>query len=182
MPDELWIGAERLRLRPYRLGDFDDMHALMSQPAIHRYPSREPFSEEESWTRLLRHLGHWTEFGFGFLAVEERASGRFVGEAGFSFFRRGLAAEFGRDPEATWTIAPEYQGRGYAREAAMAAQDWADNKLGLSPTLCMVHADNAPSLSISRKLGYREIGRAVYLDQPVIFHERVRGSGGAEHL
>lgn len=168
------LATDRVQLRPYRLADFDDMHALMSQPAVHRYPRREPFSAEESWTRLLRHLGHWAEFEFGFLAVEERHSGRFIGEAGFSFFRRGLANEYGDAPEATWTIEPEYQGRGYATEAAAAAQEWADNTLGLSRTLCMIHADNAPSLSIARKLGYREVGRPIYLGTPVTFHQRLR--------
>jgi RimJ/RimL family protein N-acetyltransferase len=170
----LLLVADRLQLRPYRLADFDDMHALMSQPAIHRYPQRQPFSAEESWTRLLRHLGHWGEFGFGFLAVEERHSGRFIGEAGFSFFKRGLAKEYDDAPEVTWTIAPECQGRGYATEAAAAAQEWADTILGMSRTLCMIHVDNAPSLSIARRLGYQEVGRPTYLGETVIFHQRNR--------
>lgn len=166
--------SDRLQLRPYRLADFDDMHAMMSQPAVHRYPQRQPFSAEESWTRLLRHIGHWAEFGFGFLAVEERQSGRFVGEAGFSFFRRGLAEDYDDAPEATWTIAPDYQRRGYASEAAGAAQEWADSMLGLPRTLCMIHVDNAPSVSIARKLGYGEIARPTYLGEPTIFLERLR--------
>lgn len=176
-PPRPLLTSHRLQLRPYRLTDFDDMHALMSQPAVHRYPPREPFSAEESWTRLLRHLGHWAEFGFGFLAVEERHSGRFIGEAGFSFFRRGLAKEYGDAPETTWTITPEFQRRGYASEAAAAAQQWADDALGLRQTLCMIHEDNAASLSIARKLGYREIGRPAYLGAPVVFLQRLRPAG-----
>ena len=169
---EIAISTERLRLRPYRLSDHGDMHALMSRPEVHLYPQRDPFSEEESWTRLLRHLGHWAEFGYGFLAVEDRATGRFIGEAGFSFFRRGLGEAYSQTPEATWTIAPEHQGQGYASEAAAAAHDWADRTLSLGRTLCMIHPANAPSLAVADKLGYREIGRPVFRGEPVIFFER----------
>ncbi len=168
------IAAKRLQLRPYTLADFAAMHALMSRPEVHTYPQRQPLTEEESWSRLLRHLGHWHEFGFGFLAVEERASGTIVGEAGFSYFRRGAALDCTGAPEATWTIAPEYQGRGYASEAAAAAQHWAEERLGLPRTSCMIHVDNRASLAVASKLGFQECGRAAYRGESVIFFERGR--------
>lgn len=171
------IAAERLQLRPYSTSDFDDMHALMLRPETHKYGQREPLTEEETWSRLLRHIGHWHEFGFGFMAVEERDSGRFVGEAGFSHFRRGVGVDCGGAPEATWTIAPEYQGRGYASEAAAAVQWWAEERLGFTRTLCMIQTENLPSLRIAQKLGYREVSRLDYRGQQVIFFERVRPAG-----
>jgi len=169
---ETMIAAQRLQLRPYSLADFDDMHALMSRQEVHLYPRREPLTEEESWSRLLRHLGHWREFGFGFLAVEERATGRVIGEAGFSYFRRGLGSQWDLLPEASWTIAPERQGRGFASEAAAAAQQWAEERLGFARTLCMIHDGNLPSLRIAEKLGYQECHRATYNGRPVTLFER----------
>ena len=177
LPGELELQTDRLRLRPYRLSDFEAMHGLMSRRETHRFPRREPFSEEESWTRLLRHIGHWSEFGYGFMAVEERAGGRFVGEAGLGLFQRGLGPDYAGYPEATWTVASDCQGRGYATEAAAAVLDWADRN-GLARTRCMIHCENAPSLAVAAKLGYVEIGRALYLGQPVIFFERPQPLSG----
>ena len=172
------ILTERLRLRPYTVDDFGSMSALMSRPETFRYPSREPFREEEVWNRLLGHVGHWAAYGFGFCAVEERATGAFVGETGFAWFRRGLGESYAEAPEATWTIAPDHQGRGYASEAAGAAQRWIEQRLGLPRTLCMIHPDNAPSLGVARRLGYQEIGRVTYKGHPAIFFERRLSAAG----
>lgn len=166
------IITERLRLRPYAITDFDSMSHLMSRPQTVRYPPRDPLARDEVWARLLGHIGHWATFGYGFCAVEERATGAFIGEAGLALFRRGLAAAFDDAPEATWTIAPAYQGLGYATEAARAAQHWIERRLGAPRTLCMIHPDNAPSLTIARKLGYREIDRVIYKGHPAIFFQR----------
>lgn len=166
------ILTDRLRLRPYELADFDRMHQLMGRAEAFPFPARAGLDEEEVWSRLLRHIGSWSALGLGFFAVEEITTGAFVGEAGFTWFRRGAGSEYGSAPEATWTIAPDYQGRGYAGEAAAAAQRWIETERGLTRTLCAIHPDNAPSLSIAGKLGYREIGRVMFRGHPAIFLER----------
>lgn len=166
------ITSERLTLRAYRLDDYEAMHRLMSSPQAHPDPQRPPHSAEDSWTRLLRHIGHWAQFGYGFMALEDRATGRFVGEAGFSFFRRGLGEQYQDAPEATWTILPEYRNRGLATEAAAAAHRWLHRNAGVERTLCMIHAANAPSLRVAEKLGYSELGGVSHRDEPAIFFVR----------
>ena len=168
------VATERLLLRPYRVEDFEAMCRLMSAPDTQLHPPRPPMGPEETWTRLLRHIGHWSQFGYGFFAVEDRATGAFVGEAGFSFFRRGLGELYDDAPEATWTIAAEQRGRGLATEAAAAAHRWADERLRLPRTLCMIHAGNLPSLRVAEKLGYCEYGRVTHQGEPAIYFERKR--------
>ena len=54
----------------------------------------QPFAAEDVWSKLLRYAGHWALLGFGYWAIEEKSSGRFVGEAGFADFKRAIEPSF----------------------------------------------------------------------------------------
>ena len=73
------IETPRLVLRAHALADFDAYCALWSDPDVVRFITGTPFSREASWSRVLRHPGHWRHMGFGFLAIEERGTGCFIG-------------------------------------------------------------------------------------------------------
>src|SRR5437762_7040767 len=117
MPAPLSLDTDRLTLRPHRLDDFPDTRALWSDPEVTRFIGGRPLTEEETWQRLLRYVGHWSLLGFGYWAVRERGSGRFVGEVGFANGKRTLEPSFGDAPEIGWVLATSAQGRGYATEA-----------------------------------------------------------------
>jgi len=124
--------------------------------------------------RLLRQAGHWSLLGYGFLAIEEKATGCFVGEAGLARFHRGLGPCFDDAPEAGWAIAPWAQGHGYATEAAAAALAWTEARLGLRRTVCLVHEGNASSRRVAEKLGYARIGQCRYRGYDALMFERRR--------
>ena len=65
---------------------------MWADPEVTRYIGGRPFGVEEVWTRLLRYAGHWALLGYGYWAVIEKSSGRFVGEAGLADFHRGEVA------------------------------------------------------------------------------------------
>jgi RimJ/RimL family protein N-acetyltransferase len=48
---------------------------------------------------LLRYVGHWSLLGFGYWILEERATGEFVGEVGFSDYKRDVEPALGAVPE-----------------------------------------------------------------------------------
>ncbi|MFE0753011.1 GNAT family N-acetyltransferase [Inquilinus sp. NPDC058860] len=165
------IETERLVLRPHRAEDFDDLAAMWADPGVTRFIGGRPSTPEESWARLLRYGGLWSLLGFGYWAVRDRATGRFVGEVGFADFRRGLGPDFDGAPEGGWILAPWAQGRGLAGEAVRAALAWADAR-GWARSVCIIDPDNAPSLRLAGACGYREIGRITYKDHPVVLLER----------
>jgi RimJ/RimL family protein N-acetyltransferase len=74
------LETERLRLRGHRLDDFVQCAAMWADRNVTRHIGGKPLTEEESWTRLLRYVGHWALLGFGYWVAEEKASGNFVGE------------------------------------------------------------------------------------------------------
>jgi RimJ/RimL family protein N-acetyltransferase len=171
------IETERLILRLYRASDYDAVHALSAPPDMWRYSERGGMTPEESWARLLRHTGHWTVMGFGIFGVEEKLTGRLVGEAGHADFRRHLGGDFDSFPEASWTIDPHAQGRGYATEAARAAAAWIERARGATTTVCLVHEENAPSLRVAEKLGYRPMRSFTYRGYPATLMKREQGRG-----
>ena len=173
-PRGIRIETDRLVLRVLGLEDFDDYSAVSADPATFRFSERGPMSPDEAWTRLLRHVGHWALMGWGLFAVEEKATGRFVGEAGLGDFRRGLGSHYDGVPEAAWTIAPWAQGRGYATEAMEAALAWIEQRLGSERSVCLIHVDNAASRRVADKLGYRAFAECAYRGYDALLFERIR--------
>jgi len=173
-PRGIRIETERLVLRVLGLEDFDDYAAVSADPATFLFSERGPMTSDEAWTRLLRHVGHWTLMGWGLFAVEEKATGRFVGEAGLGDFRRGLGAHYDGVPEAAWTTAGWAQGRGYATEAMEAALAWVEQRLGAERSVCLIHVDNAASRRVAEKLGYRTFAECAYRGYDALLFERKR--------
>jgi RimJ/RimL family protein N-acetyltransferase len=156
------IDTQRLTLRPHRIEDYDDMRAMWSDHEVTRYIGGKPFSDEEVWVRLLRYAGGWALLGYGFWAIRDRATGGFVGDAGFHNLHRDLVPPFGDRPELGFALVPRSHGKGFGGEEAQAVLAWGDRRWPGGETVCMIGPDNVPSLRIALGLGYAETGRAIY--------------------
>lgn len=173
MPAPNFIDTERLTLRLHRLEDFSDSCAMWGDPAVTRFIGGRTATEEEVWQRLLRYAGHWTLLGFGYWAVRERGSDRFVGEAGFANAKRALEPPFGDAPEIGWALVPSAHGKGFATEAVRAVLAWGAASFGPERrTVCMIDPANLPSIRVAQKCGYREYARTTYKGDPTILYER----------
>ena len=84
------LETDRLILRGFRLDDFDALIAMWALPETVRYIGGVPQTREQTWMRLLRHIGMWNAMQFGFWAVTDKASGDVIGQAGFHEMRRDL--------------------------------------------------------------------------------------------
>jgi RimJ/RimL family protein N-acetyltransferase len=166
------LETERLKLRGHCLHDFSDCAAMWADPIVTRHIGGRPFSEEESWTRLLRYAGHWELLGFGYWVIEERATGKFAGDIGFADYKRDLQPSLKDMPEIGWALPPRVHSKGYASEAARAVVAWGETHFGASRTACIIHPDNLPSIRVAEKCGYRETQRTTYKGQPTIIFVR----------
>jgi RimJ/RimL family protein N-acetyltransferase len=166
------IETERLVLRRQQADDFNAYAGIYADPEMSRFSGRPAAEPEEAWTRLLRQAGHWTLMGHGFFAVVEKTSGRLVGEAGLGSFHRRLGPDFDGVPEAGWAITTDMQGRGYATEAMTATLDWFAGRFGSSRSVCIIHSENAPSIRVAGKLGFREFGQREYRGYRGLMFER----------
>ena len=166
------IDTGRLRLRGHRLDDFEDCVALWADPIVIRYILDKPASREDSWARLLRYVGHWALLGFGFWAVEEKATGAYIGQIGFAEFQRDIQPPLVGVPEIGWVVSPRVHGKGYATEAVRAAVAWGDTRFAGARTVCVIHPENAASIRVAEKCGYREFQRTSYHGKHAILYER----------
>lgn len=166
------LQTERLLLRAFRREDLPGFTALHQQPEFYRHLGGKPLSEEDTWRRILTQLGHWALLGYGYWALEERATGRFCGAVGLAEYQRGLTPSIDGVPEAGWVLDPRLHGQGYAAEAVTAALAWADAHLAAPRTVCIIDPENAPSLRLAARYGYREIARPTYHNEPIVLLER----------
>lgn len=166
------LETPRLRMRGHRLEDLEPNVAMWSNPDVVRYVGGKPLTREEVWGRLLRYVGHWVWMGYGFWTVEEKTSGRFMGQVGFANYLRDTAPSFVGEPELGWVLAPEFHGKGYATEAVRAALEWGAEHLGARRTVCMIDPENIPSLHVAEKCGFREWQRTSYKGEPTVLLTR----------
>ena len=174
------LETERTILRPHRLGDFETYAAMWAEPSVTRFIGGKPRTREESWMRFLRHAGLWSLLGYGFWAVEDKATGGFIGEAGFHDLKRDIKPSLEGLPEAGWALASAAQGKGLASEVVGRIVAWGDETFGQARTVCIIDPENGASLKVAERNGYREILRTVYHDKPTILLERkVRLASGS---
>lgn len=85
----------------------------------------------------------------------------FHGPPGVNDIEAAGAAELG------WTVFPEHRRQGYATETALRLMDWARAEYGVRRFISSTTPDNAPSLRVHEKLGFRPTGQVV--DGEIIF-------------
>jgi RimJ/RimL family protein N-acetyltransferase len=151
------LETERLRLRPYREEDLDDLHAMFSDPEHMRwYPSTFDRDGTRAW--MDRTFQRYRDEGFGLWIVEERGTGAFLGTAGPTI---QLVDDVGH-VEIGWHTKPGRKGEGIAPEAGAAAMDWAFENLEVDHLIALVRPENTGSNRVAQKLGMhvdREVDR-----------------------
>jgi RimJ/RimL family protein N-acetyltransferase len=142
------IETERLVLRPLIPYDAPALHEMLSDPETMRYWSTLPhraLTETEAWVNEAVDANRRGE-GHDFAVLHEaRVIGRSAfwsgNEVGFLFHR------------GSW-------GRGFAREAVGAMLRFGFTTLGFASARADVDPENARSLQLLTRLGFKETGRA----------------------
>lgn len=170
--DTLILETPRTRMRPHRADDFDGVHALWSDPAVTRFIAGKPLSQEETWHRFLRGLGHWHAFSCGFWLVEDRETKEIIGEVGFADFKREIDPVPTEQPEMGWVFSGKVHGQGYASETVTAALEWGKQNLLAEQIFCIIDARNENSIRVADRFGFKESAQTTYKEKPVIVYER----------
>lgn len=139
------LETERMILRPNRLADFEPYAAFYAgDRAIHR---GGPASRLQAWRFFTHEIGDWAMRGYGFFAMEEKATGAYLGQVG-PYYPEGWP-----EPEIGWLLMDGYEGRGFATEGALAARAYAYDTLGWTTAISLIRAENIPSRRLAERLG-----------------------------
>jgi RimJ/RimL family protein N-acetyltransferase len=158
MPDEEFttLAGERVALRRFDLADLAEFVGYRSSAQVARFQSWDaPYSRNDG-ERLIRQMmrrhpdtaGEWFQF-----AVVLQPAGQLIGDC--------AAMPHAGDPrqcEIGFTIAPEYQGRGYATEAAGMLAGYLFAGRGKHRIAASCDARNAASAAVLERLGMRREG------------------------
>ncbi len=140
------IHSERLTFRAWREADFDSFAAIYVDGEQSRFIGG-PVSRDDAWRRMALVVGHWTLRGYGLWALEDKASGAFVGWSGL-WFPEGFPGQ-----EIGWTLVPAFRGRGLAQEAGKRVRAYAYDTLGWQTAISLVNVGNTASVRVAEGLG-----------------------------
>ncbi len=145
------LTTKRCWLRETIEADVDNFWNMYQAPGITRYTEQlfPSLEAERGYVREYRRR-IYSFYEFGVWTVLDRSSGEVVGRAGLSV-REGYEL-----PELGFVIAENWQGRGLATEVCRGILEYARDLLGFERIQVLVHEDNAASLHLCRKLGFRE--------------------------
>jgi RimJ/RimL family protein N-acetyltransferase len=140
------IETKRLILRPPQLADLDQWIIADDENDVTRN-SRTPEDNFKHHTHLLQIAGGWALNAFGSLQLFKKDDGVLIGRVGPSKPLDWPAVEIG------WMLLPEYTGRGYALEGAVAAMDFALMDLRFNEVIHTIRPSNMASQKLATKLG-----------------------------
>lgn len=155
------LETPRLILRPLAPADFEAHAAFMADPCVAEFLSldRKPQSRAMAWRNFASMIGHWTIRGFGFFSVFEKATGGWVGRVG------PWQPETWPGIECGWGVSPEFWGKGYAPEAAIAAIRWTfAQRPDLPRIISLIDPGNRNSQAVAAKIGETPSGETYQLE------------------
>src|SRR5229473_3640690 len=132
------ISTDRLIMRGWRESDLAPWAAMNADPEVRQYLG-PLLTFEQAEARVLTFQDDLDRYGFGFWAVEVRASGEFIGFTGLDTV--GDEMPF-TGIELAWRLARPAWGHGYATEAAVAAVEYGFDIMGLAEIIAVTMAGN----------------------------------------
>jgi RimJ/RimL family protein N-acetyltransferase len=181
------LESRRLWLRPWRESDVDSYAAIVRDDEVMRHMGSglrykvkraagsaiALVSNVEVRRAVARLERHWTVHGFGEWAVEEKASGRLIGQVGLVHHPDWSA---GPDKvEIGWMLARPAWGHGFATEGGRVALAYAFERLELERVISIAHRDNRRSHAVMERLGLSRQGEAHWRGSHVFWYTIDRG-------
>jgi len=165
-PEARTITTERLLLRRSVSADAGAISSYRSDPEVHRYQGWERTDRDgidleiqEMAGRAPGEPGGWVQY-----SVQDRETGALVGDVGLSPADEPDTIKVG------YTMAPVFQGRGYATEAVAALVDYAFDMLGAEVVRAYASEENTPSIRVAEKVGMRLIERIEHVYGDEVWH------------
>ncbi|MFE3878272.1 GNAT family N-acetyltransferase [Kitasatospora sp. NPDC059146] len=143
------LRTDRLILRRWEESDLEPWAAMNADLEVREHLG-DQLTREQSDASVARFQAEFDRRGYGWWAVEVRATGEFVGFAGLDQVDDGLPFT---GVEIGWRLARSAWGHGYATEAALAGLAFGFDTLELPEILAVTTATNLRSQAVMRRIG-----------------------------
>ncbi|MEW8995915.1 GNAT family N-acetyltransferase [Clostridium sp.] len=154
------IETDNLIMRPFLPSDAKDAVYYSQQPNVSYWMSDMVLhneSEALSWINWLNKKFNINE-PFIILAIEYKTEHKCIGVVGVH-----AKAEIDNEVEILYSISDNYQGNGYATEAAKALIQWIFENTELKYLTAIVKPENISSKTVIKKLGFNYVDNRVVL-------------------
>lgn len=147
------ISTARLRLDPLTVADAAEMVAVLSGDALYTYTGGAPPHLDELRARYARQAAGRSPDG-----REEWRNWilRLPGVEAVGYVQATITGG-GQRAEIAWVVGLQWQGQGYATEAARALVGWLDSR-GIQVIQAHIHPEHAASAAVARRAGLRPSG------------------------
>lgn len=152
--------TERMRLRPWREDDLDDLARLNVDEAVMEFMWSGILTRDQCRDWLEQRIRLCESGGLSVFATELLDTGAFIGWIGLNV-PTGIP-ELEDEIEVGWRLLPRHWGQGLATEGARASLAWGFDDLGLDRIISMYDPDNERSRRVMDKLGLREWKRVTH--------------------
>lgn len=148
---ETYLETERLRLRELTMDDAENLYQLDLDPEVTRYthgglPTPRSYVVEAVLPKLLAYYDVFDAYGFW--AVEEKATDRFIG---WFHFRPFVDAP--SEIELGYRFRKDAWGQGYATEGSMAIVNKGFEELSVETVVAVAMPENRASVHVMKKIG-----------------------------
>ena len=146
------LETARCRLRDFAERDLPAFVRYRATPEVAHFQSWSSYTLEDA--QRLYAAQRVTPFGkagsWYQVAIAGKDDDRLIGDCALHFLEDGWQVEIG------FTLAPEYQGKGLAREAVTALLEYVFGKLGKHRVIAVTDAENHSAQKLLRGLGFRQ--------------------------
>jgi RimJ/RimL family protein N-acetyltransferase len=154
---QIFAQTERLILREIMPSDDQGMFELDSDPEVHTYLGRKPFTHIEESRNIIEFIREQYRYnGIGRWAAVDKATGEFIGWAGLKLITEPINYK-SNYYDLGYRFIRRYWGKGFATEAARASIEYGFITLHLREIYAMADIHNIASQQVLTKVGLHYI-------------------------
>src|SRR5215471_12798692 len=148
------IPSARVCLVPMTPDDAGEMVSVLSGEALYAYTGGSPPALDELRARYARQAAGRSPDGrqeWRNWIIRREPGGQAVG------YVQATVVDDGKQAEIAWVVGVDWQGHGYAAEAAQAVVAWLDSR-GVTTIQAHIHPEHAASAAVARRAGLAPTG------------------------
>lgn len=157
--------TQNLIIRKITDTDFEALFNLLSNKEVMRYSVRGPYSKEQTKDLMLFIADRYTKYPLGIWAVTEKNNDIPIGICGFIPLE-----DDDTQYEISYRLLPDFQGKGFATEAAMAVRDYAAD-IEIHEFIAFVDPENKSSVRVAEKIGMKFFKNDTYKAIPIVLYK-----------
>ncbi|MDN5203154.1 GNAT family N-acetyltransferase [Fulvivirgaceae bacterium BMA10] len=163
--ENLELVTKRLRLVPVQHQDLNILHHTWTKPEVRKYLWDDIMIPIEQTDDIIStSINHFEKDEFGLWLIRKKDTNEAIGFVGLWFFFDE------KHPQLLYGLDPNFQGFGFATEAAQRIMDWALEHLKFDELIASCDVPNIASIRVINRLGMSFHKQEVVDGKPTVFY------------